>query len=122
MNINFKTCNANEDILEVLLERAKDKTRAVRYSERTKRASCVYLAPNGRRCFVGVFIPDEPAYKPLLDCGSIGDLFDTTSRLGLTEFHNWLGTHYELLAKAQGIHDGTHVDEWGQALRNLSNS
>jgi len=69
---------------------------------------CFYRMDNGRRCPVGLILPDE-LYRPEFDMKGGNTAEQIAQRVG----HDWLpnGTNVNDLNKIQSIHDS--LTEWG---------
>lgn len=65
---------------------------------------CLYRGPNGKKCAVGMFIPDEK-YSPSME---------NKSALGLSNDHEYVDTTLPLsfhgMDSLQSVHDGSHPD------------
>lgn len=67
---------------------------------------CLYRHPNGRRCVVGFFIPDE-SYHSTMDKGPMGNSLDVYCLISSfsTDVPPWFEDHTPLLAALQDAHD-----------------
>ena len=74
--------------------------------------ACLYRGPNGRKCAVGVLIPDSD-YDPALEGLLANDL-------KLTPILNKLGIDPELAADLQDVHDSHDPEEWRRKLLDLA--
>jgi hypothetical protein len=68
-------------------------------------ACCQYRGPNGLKCAVGCFIPDDK-YTPLIEGKPVDPLFARYTKK----------PYWTLLADIQGIHDGWEPEDWEQQL------
>lgn len=92
-----------QEAFNLVWERAKDKRRAVAHGR------CLYRAPDGLKCFVGVLIPDEK-YDARFDSEwrTTGEVMDCDKELE------------RFLCSLQGIHDWTEPAEWERLLRQVA--
>lgn len=75
---------------------------------------CMYRAPDGCKCAVGVLITDE-AYSPGLENDySVWPVIAALVESGI-DAHD--GPTQQLLSALQKVHDGRNVENWPSALR-----
>jgi hypothetical protein len=85
--------------------------------------SCAYRAESGRRCALGVIIPDEH-YRPQME--SAGNIYGLSQKGFVTESEPWFpeGVTFQDLYEVQDAHDGlsstTHPWDHEQFVRKLS--
>jgi len=75
---------------------------------------CAYLADDGCKCAIGVFITAE-AYLPELEGKTVKRLID--DKLLPDELHNELSPHLDLLRELQSAHDLVPVEEWEERFQ-----
>jgi hypothetical protein len=89
-----------------------------------KGPSCMYRGPNGLKCAVGCFIPDEE-YDPKIEHHGFdstwglyvtGEDFTPPSLMALKS----IPQAWRLLAKLQDIHDSVPIREWASWLTDLA--
>lgn len=109
---NMDTPLTLQEAFNKIWERAKDKVKAIeRFNEDPALTGCRYRASNGKKCFVGVLIPDEQ-YTPEME----GELFSIIEK----SVPCIRGLDHQLLCKLQEIHDSWKISEWDFALRNFA--
>ncbi len=78
---------------------------------------CVYRGPFGRKCAVGVLIPDE-LYQPIMEGRQVQDFSDAFGACGTKALRaaldvvGILPTEMQLLQALQNTHDGYDPREW----------
>lgn len=83
--------------------------KSIAYSSANDGVSCRYRGPNGLRCAIGIFIPDDQ-YEPWME----GEVVTTD----LVWKATGLPSHLDTLARAlQQVHDENPVEAWVGALR-----
>ena len=97
-----------QEVFNAVWERAKDKTKAVTDN---RWADCLYRAKDGRKCFIGVLIPDAE-YDPTME----GDgIIQIKSKLPCLQ-----GLDVDRLNDLQIIHDAHPVEAWEEKLRDFA--
>lgn len=81
------------------------------YAPASYTAECMYRAPDGRRCAIGVFIPDD-VYTPDMENKSVGTLI--TYCPAVAEI--FAGVDQYLLRALQSVHDKSAPQCWLHAL------
>lgn len=74
--------------------------------------SCMYRAPDGKKCAVGCLITDEE-YSPDMEGSAISDLIDNGGMKRFSPFK-------ALLEDLQGLHDFALLEEWPRRLRDIA--
>lgn len=81
-------------------------------------ASCVYRSPDGLKCALGIFIPDD-AYRSDMENNGALTLFENwpsmMSNAGLSK-----DPHLDLLDALQSVHDHYDPWEWATQLRHVA--
>jgi hypothetical protein len=77
--------------------------------------SCMYRGPEGRKCAVGILIPDE-VYTSDMEYHTIITLLRDHGDV-LPEFFK---EHYRLLCALQIVHDAWPVDNWRSQLNHVA--
>ena len=107
-DINMDTPLTLQEAFNAVWERAKDKVKAVTDNNW---ADCLYRAKDGRKCFMGVLIPDEE-YTPDMEGDGILQIIDKLPCLK--------GLNVEYLNDLQIIHDGYSTDKWEDKLKDFA--
>lgn len=97
-----------QEVFNAVWERAKDKTKA---STNDKWKDCLYRASDGRKCFMGVLIPDTEYQTDMEGDGIKQIVHRLPSLKGLT---------VEYLNDLQIIHDSYDVKQWEDKLRSFA--
>ena len=83
--------------------------------------SCLYRAPDGKRCAAGCLIPDD-RYEPALELSAVGGTAEANhyGSNEVTLLIEQLGHDIELVAALQSVHDNSDVADWEAALERLA--
>jgi len=76
--------------------------------------ACMYRAPDGVRCFIGLAISDKD-YSPEIE-GSTVQMLHESGRL----FSDLTNADLEFLEELQSIHDGETPERWERAFADLA--
>lgn len=79
-------------------------------ASQNKGGSCVYRAPDGKKCAIGCLIPDEE-YKPYFEGRPVRNLRRMYSPSCLD------GLNEDLLFYLQWVHDQKEPSEWRESLK-----
>lgn len=79
-------------------------------------AGCRYRGVEGRKCAVGILIPDD-VYKPEMENTRIDVLMQRPEKWGLEYLKD---VNLDLLCRLQNVHDYEEEEMWAQALEGLA--
>ena len=109
---------SNQEILNIVWERAKDKRKALQVVAHLQDlCGCRFRANvEGEvlACFVGACIPNS-LYVPKMDDCDLHELITRYPQLG------FVPGQYKFLKDLQSVHDFRNVEEWEELLRNTAN-
>ena len=83
--------------------------------------TCLYRAPDGKRCAAGCLIPDE-RYEPALELSAVGGTSEANkySSNDVTLLIEQLGHDIELVGALQSVHDNSEASDWESKLEQLA--
>lgn len=98
-----------QEMLDRVIEHVKSPDFKFSFREQTdeegqKEAKCLYRGPDGTRCFIGLFIPDE-YYDPEWDSNLLCTLYDVVENIPEIK-----GIGRRFLSDLQFVHD-THAEK-----------
>jgi hypothetical protein len=83
--------------------------------------TCLYRAPDGKRCAAGCLIPDNQ-YEPALELSAVGGISENNKYCSneVTLLIEELGHDIELVGALQSMHDNSEVADWETKLEQLA--
>ncbi len=100
-NMKYKPINGwtKQGIVDHITKEFKGKSISLDYTNDDETVLCLYRNPEGKKCVVGMFIPDNQ-YNPIMERENVVSIINSFPHI-----MNFLPLHKEAMRDLQSIHD-----------------